>query len=303
MAKTATTTSQQIALMRSRGIEINDEAKATEILLDIGYYRLGFYFFPFEVNYPNLKGRDHLMKANTKFDDAVALYYFDFDVRNILMQYINRIEVAFRTSIIYKMSNKYSSNPLWFVDNKVVEQGFVDNFDSQCYSTIRKNPVIVRHHKKYKSDTYAPAWKTLEYMTLGNALSLYSSLINYHDRADIASVFGVRQPNVLENYLESVRRVRNICAHGAVLYDVRFFHEVRTGPAGAVGNDEKYRLGAAIKVISFLLGTISKNRQREMILKLNEAFECATRRHKALTAIIETSTQMKWNLSEISCLL
>ena len=35
-----------------------DEEKAKENLLDIGYYRLGFYFFPFEVTYPQLKKRD-----------------------------------------------------------------------------------------------------------------------------------------------------------------------------------------------------------------------------------------------------
>ena len=38
-----------------------------------------------------------MMQDGTKFEDAVALYYFDFDVRNLLNRYISRIEVAFRT--------------------------------------------------------------------------------------------------------------------------------------------------------------------------------------------------------------
>ena len=40
--KQATTLDEQITLLRSRGIIITDEQKAKEVLMDIGYYRLGF---------------------------------------------------------------------------------------------------------------------------------------------------------------------------------------------------------------------------------------------------------------------
>lgn len=41
--KCATTIQEQIAKLKKRGMIINNEAKANEILSDIGYYRLGFY--------------------------------------------------------------------------------------------------------------------------------------------------------------------------------------------------------------------------------------------------------------------
>ena len=47
--KTAKTIDEQIEILRSHGIIVNDECKAKEILHDIGYYRLGFYFFPFDI--------------------------------------------------------------------------------------------------------------------------------------------------------------------------------------------------------------------------------------------------------------
>ena len=53
MHKKATTFDDQILKLRSRGVEINDEEKAREILADIGYYRLGFYFFPLRKHIPN----------------------------------------------------------------------------------------------------------------------------------------------------------------------------------------------------------------------------------------------------------
>ena len=68
--KKATTIEEQIKRLRDRNVTIVDEEKAKENLLDIGYYRLGFYFFPFEVIYPQLKKRDHKMKAGTRFTDA-----------------------------------------------------------------------------------------------------------------------------------------------------------------------------------------------------------------------------------------
>ena len=48
MGNKAKTIEEQISLLRSRGMAINDQEKAEEVLLDVGYYRLGFYWFPFE---------------------------------------------------------------------------------------------------------------------------------------------------------------------------------------------------------------------------------------------------------------
>jgi abortive infection bacteriophage resistance protein len=47
MIKTATTLDEQIQLLKKRGLDIQDDEKAKECLLDIGYYRLGAYLFPF----------------------------------------------------------------------------------------------------------------------------------------------------------------------------------------------------------------------------------------------------------------
>lgn len=298
--KQATNIAEQIKRLRDRNVIISDEEKAKENLLDIGYYRLGFYFFPFELTYPELRHRDHKMKQGTKFTDAVALYYFDFDVRNILMKYISRIEVALRTYMIYTLSNKYRHDPCWFVNNSVVGQDFIDNFDKSCYDDIKKNPTIRRHHKHYKSDKYAPAWKTLEYMTLGSILTLYAELKLIDDKRLISQKFGINQTVVFENYMEAIRCIRNICAHGAVLYDARMYQLIQSGPAGKVTLNESHRLGAAIKVLSYLLGKISTNRQHELLVQLNAAYMTAINKSNALQNVIEGATQMRWDLASIS---
>lgn len=53
--KQATTIEEQINLLEQRGIIILDKEKAKTQLIDIGYFRLGSYFFPFENSYPEQK--------------------------------------------------------------------------------------------------------------------------------------------------------------------------------------------------------------------------------------------------------
>jgi abortive infection bacteriophage resistance protein len=49
--KQATTVQEQIENLKDRGLLLDiSEDKAKEILNDIGYFRLGFYCFPFEKN-------------------------------------------------------------------------------------------------------------------------------------------------------------------------------------------------------------------------------------------------------------
>lgn len=169
MIKQATTIDEQIKLLKSRGMAVPDEDKAKEILMDIGFYRLGFYAFPFEKSFPSLTNRSHEYKPDSSFTDVVELYYFDYDLRKILTYYLNRIEINLRTYITYTISNHYKKSPTWFVDPSIMYPSYIADFEHKVYKTIRENPVIKRHHSRYK-DLYAPAWKTMEFMTLAHSL-------------------------------------------------------------------------------------------------------------------------------------
>ena len=263
MTKRATTLDEQIALLRKRGVEISSEEKAKECLLDIGYYRLCSYLFPFEKSYPCLLNRTHEMVAGTKLSDAVALYYFDFDLRNILNRYISRIEVALRTYITYTVSNKYRNSPTWFVNPNVMSAAFISNFDD-IYQTIKKKSVIKRHHQKYVNDKYAPAWKTIEFMTFGNIESLYVNLNNLSDKLEICRHFGVNQTAIFENYIKTIRILRNTCAHGGILFDLKLPQSVKNGPAGHFPRLSSNNLSCTLQIVDFFIRTISINRQNEM---------------------------------------
>lgn len=281
MTKSATTIDQQLDLLESRGLAIADKDKAREILLDIGYYRLGFYLFPFEKSYPNLRNRTHEYVEGASFEDAINLYYFDFDLRLLLMRYLNRIEIAFRTSLIYNLSNKYNTTPIWFVSPSVVSRTYARDFERKVYtSDFKRNPVIHRHHQKNPNDRFAPSWKTLEFMTFGAIMKLYEQLKERDDKIFIAHKFGIRQVVTFENYMHTVRQVRNACAHGLLLYDMRLPRRINRGPAHQMPQESGNIVGA-LRVIKYIVGQVSANRAAEMSASIKSLYEnlCAESPH------------------------
>lgn len=270
MGNIAKTVEEQISLLQSRGMIINDIEKAKEILLDVGYYRLGFYWFPFELDYPQKHHRTHKFKYGTNFDNAVKLYYFDFNLRNILLKPLSRIEIAFRTKVVYYVSNKYPNSPTWFVDTNVVSNLQARSFEGKVYKQILdKTPVIALHHRHHINDKFAPAWKTLEFMTFGEVVHLYKSIKDENLKLKIANIFGIKKLPTFENYLNLITDLRNTCAHGNVLYDFTPEKSIRKGPAMMKGIGENQNLNGALRVVIYMLSQVSENRSKELINEID----------------------------------
>lgn len=290
MGNRAMTLESQVNLLRSRGMTIADEAKAKEVLLDVGYYRLGFYWFPFEKSYPAKRNRTHEFVPGSNFDDAVKLYYFDYKLRSILAFYINRIEINFRNYLTYTLSNNYSDNPQWFVDNTIVDEQFTSTFDNTVYtSSFKLNAVIKQHHRTHPGDIYAPAWKTIEYMTFGSVINLYKAIKSQRLKVTVANHYGIRYIEVFENYLEIVRELRNYCAHGNVLYDFVPFKYIRRGPAEVRGARNFRNLNGSIAVVLYMLKQVSINRYNEMADEIKALIRHYSQSPKVTAIIAEIS--------------
>lgn len=290
-SKTAKTYDEQISLLRKRNVIITDVLKAKEYLSDIGYYRLGFYSYPFEITYPKLDNtRSHDVKKDTTIEDIVALYYFDFDLRAILNRYLSRIEVSFRSTMIYELSVKYCGNPYWFVDPTVVTDSFITKFDKEVYSHLRSKTTIKRHHDKY-NDKYAPAWKSIEYMTIGNIEYLYNNLLLDKDKELISRTYREPAYSTFGSYISTIREVRNACAHGNVIFGLKMATGIKTGVAcPSLAGDERHTLKGALRVITFILGNISQNRANDMWKELDVATRRLYSKVPSIRPIIEQCT-------------
>jgi abortive infection bacteriophage resistance protein len=244
-----------------------NENKIKEFLLDIGYYRLGFYWNPFEID------KSHNFKKGTKFSDIIKLYYLDVDLRNILAKYINRIEINFRTKLVYYVSNKYKESPTWFADQAIVNNNIIDNLPKFYNSKfIKLNKPIKKHHDKYINDKYAPAWKTLEFFTFGTILNIYRNLKDDNIKTRISESFGIKNIKKFINLIETIILIRNSCAHGDVLFDFNTPKGISVLPQIDLNNDRN-SMYSCIKVIYYFLGTISGNRKVEMYNRITEVFE------------------------------
>ncbi|MCI7782159.1 MAG: Abi family protein [Parabacteroides sp.] len=227
--KTATTIEEQICRLKERGMSIGDVNRASEILLDLGYYRLGFYWFPMERSYPIKDNRSHKFKEGATFDKSVRLYEFDKELRSILSFYLHDIEVNLRTKVVYYVSNEYHHNPFWFLDDNIVMPSFINSFRATYNDETKNNDVISRHHAKHPDHLYAPAWKTLEYMSFGDLIRLIHSLKSSDLRSRLYLLYGFNEEKTFPNYIEIIRQMRNNCAHGHPLFDLKLYKSLRAG--------------------------------------------------------------------------
>jgi abortive infection bacteriophage resistance protein len=132
--KAATTFDKQIEQLKSRGLVIADEALAKHYLQNISYYRLAGYWWPMQADKVL-----HTFKPKSTFENVIAIYNFDRELRLLLFDVIERIEIGFRTRLIYHLSHEIS--PWWFEDaanfkNPVEHTDTLLSIDSIEKSTI-----------------------------------------------------------------------------------------------------------------------------------------------------------------------
>lgn len=269
MAGIVTSVEDQMKKLRKRGMDLDlEDDKIKEILLDIGYYRLGFYWHPFEVD------TDHNFEKGTKFSTVIDLYYLDVDLRYLLIKYINRLELNFRTNLIYWASMHYDDNAIWYTDKTIMADEYLKDIKAHYNNNFKKKNIqINRHHAKYPKDTYAPCWKTFEYYTFGSIVKVFEHIIDQNIRKKISLQYAIEFPKKLQNFLDTLVFVRNSCAHSGVIFDLHIDEGISGVPGVKFNNDYSHSLDSAIKALLYLMENISSNRKNELKEKLMELFD------------------------------
>lgn len=261
MGKLATTIDEQILLLEARGMNLDySKEKVKEILMDIGYYRLGFYWHHFEIN------QRHEFNNEAKFSDVVELYYLDVDLRLLLLKYLNRFEIHFRTQVIYTVSNTYKQSPTWFADSQIMQSSFINNLKNYYYTDqfINQNKAIKKHHEKHINDRFAPAWKTLEFLPFGSILAIFRALKNKKCQESISNQYGVRNVRIFKDYIKALLTLRNICAHGGQLYDFTTPKGIPNIPKLNLLDNDRHSINGVFKLLYFMLDSISSTRKNEL---------------------------------------
>lgn len=211
------TIDQHILQLRGRGLTIEDEELAKHYLSHVSYYRLAGYWWSMQSDKEN-----HVFKANSTFEDVVSLYNFDRELRIILFDVIEKIEIGLRTKLIYHLSHEF--DPWWFQNVEIFQDtgALIETLVVIKEEIDRSKDTFIREHKKkYKDDLrFPPAWKALELTSFGSLSKLYGNLKNtIKSKNTIAFELGAVNHTYLPSWLQSIAQIRNYCAHHSRLWN------------------------------------------------------------------------------------
>ena len=141
---------------------------------------------------------------------------------------------------------------------------------------------------KYINDKYAPAWKTLEYLTFGNNLKIYKNLLDNRIKERISKKYNVNDIDKFEKLMDVIVYVRNYCAHSGVIFDLRNTYGIPKLPYYNFNNNDRHCLDSCIKIIVFIISTISQNRADELKNNIDELLQQYLSKGDEIKQIITT---------------
>jgi abortive infection bacteriophage resistance protein len=227
--KPATTVEDQIAMLIGRGLQCDDTAQAVRQMRAIGYYRLSAYWLPFEEPAAQGETRSKRFKPGIAWEDIVSIYVFDRKLRLLVMEAIERVEVAVRSSWTNRLTLAHGAHvhmrPEQFNDpwkHAAMLARTALDIDSSV-------EVFIKHYKeKYSQPYMPPLWGVSETFTLGQLSTWFAATKDLAVRKAVAKDLGLPSKEVLESVLQVLALTRNICAHHGRLWNRRFVKRLPT---------------------------------------------------------------------------
>lgn len=214
------TIDEQIEILKEKGLIIEDEKKAEDILLRENYFFLNAYRTVFLKN----DGSRKFINGAT-FDELYSLFLFDRRIRNIIFKNILIIENNYKSMFSYVMSKSYGYkerdylNPNNF-DNSKPKTRQINDLLRKIKRQIRINAPQNRATSHYaRNYGYIPLWVSVKVLSFGIISEMYS-ILKCNDREELAKMYNVTSED-LEVYLTILANYRNVCAHEDMLFGNR----------------------------------------------------------------------------------
>jgi abortive infection bacteriophage resistance protein len=234
----------QLALLKQRGLTIQDESKAYCFLEAVSFFRLTPYMRPFQLS----DDVEHGFRVGTQLWALTRLYEFDRRLRLLVIDAVERIEIATRAAISNHMGPKYGAH--WYLDAGLFQREYrhqvllesiqakqekarrdhereCKRIEASQTSDARKTQLknkrakesYARHYAlTYDTPALMPAWAVMEEITLGELSHLFKGLARDADKKAIARRIALPGP-LLQSWLHTLTTIRNICAHHARLWN------------------------------------------------------------------------------------
>lgn len=223
---------KQIQYIESQGFIISDTEKVTWYLKQVGIYRLSRYFSVFKSEIANEETID--------FQRVIDCYVFDKQLRTHCMSLLEITEVYLKNLLILIIDynyedksfyvSKFSQKRLEFITDKIKE---ICEKDTNIDKIFQKNWQL-------------SARIFFNNISFGEARKIFEDLRLVHKKK-IAKEFGIHF-SVLENWLEWMVHLRNLCSHTENVFNRTMKHTL-------VGDffDESFGIENDNKFISYLI--------------------------------------------------
>lgn len=212
--------SEQVEILKERGLVIENEDYAKDVLLRENYFFINGYRHMFLKQ----KGSDIFIDGTT-FEELYAAFNFDRKIRNIFFKNLLIVENNIKSVISYQLSKKYGYKEKDYLNP--------DNFNQDPLRRRQVNDVINKMKRQIRVNGdkhtatmhyinkygYIPMWILVKVLSFGIVSELYA-ILKYDDQKDIADIYHL-SPDILLLYLSIVANFRNLCAHEEILYDYR----------------------------------------------------------------------------------
>lgn len=251
---------EQIALLRARGLLIQDTAYAQEVLKRLNYYRLSAYSL-------TLRKEDRFYPGVT-FEDIVELYDFDDELRRILFRFSSAVETSARAYCAYYHAKVHG--PLGYLNNRWFEDewkhaGFLRELDT---AIRHSSDAFIIHHREDLGGVY-PVWVAMEETTFGSLSKFYKNMLAADRQAIAKNFYGLPRAYV-ENYMQCASVARNIAAHGG-----RFYNRIHLKPSVKLpeGLKAKMDADAPAAYMYAIYALLPDSSKYAMIRELQKAFD------------------------------
>jgi abortive infection bacteriophage resistance protein len=211
---------EQADRLLERGLDADREALILR-LSSVSYYRLSGYLYPFRERSPDPSEPLDRFVPGTSLDEVWSRYCFDRRLRVLLLDAIERIEVAVRSRLIYHFSHEHGAfghcDEKNLPDLKIEE--YVEWRAGLLVETKRSKEAFTKHFNRKYGDCHRnlPVWMVSELMSMGSLLTFYRGVASSM-RSLVASDFDLADPLLL-SWLRSLYAARNICAHHSRLWN------------------------------------------------------------------------------------
>lgn len=220
MEKSFKSLDEQVEILRSKGLIIEDEELTKQILLRENYFFINGYRVLLMNSYA-----DKSFIIGATFRELYSIFLFDRYMRNILFKNLMIIENQLKSIISYQISKKYGYRDKDYLNSK--------NFTSDKTKSRRVKDVIEKMKRQIRINGanhmatmhyinnygYIPLWVLVKVLSFGIVCELFS-ILKQEDKISVADMFSVNT-DYLESFLPILSNYRNLCAHEDIVYEHR----------------------------------------------------------------------------------